>query len=327
MVHYHFKFRMYTSRGHKCRFYGIIKKLIFVGASELSKIIREQARSYQKRILCPRGVYNSLFSLLLTVLISSAHAADAPQTEGVSVGKPSMLRNLVPAKQLEQQASLQYQTLKQQASTQKALATDKNPQLKRLRGIAARIIPYASKFNPRANEWQWEINLLKSKQLNAFCMPGGKIAVYSGLLETLKLTDDEVAIVLSHEIAHALREHARARMAKGELTNFGVALLGQTIGSGRYNGMLQAGGSLLTLKFSRSDETDADIVGLELSSRAGYDPRAGLSLWRKMTASSNGAPPQWLSTHPSGMNREQEIQRHLPEVMPLYEKASAERQP
>ena len=152
-------------------------------------------------------------------------------------------------------------------------------------------------------------------------MPGGKIAVYSGLIDTLKLSDDEIAIVLGHEIAHALREHARERMAKSELTQFGVSLLGHNIGDGRYNSLFQAGGSLLTLKFSRSDETEADIVGLELSARAGYDPRAGMTLWRKMTASNRGAPPQWLSTHPSGENREREIARHLPEVMPLYNKA------
>jgi len=261
---------------------------------------------------------HSLCCLLL--LAPAVYAADA-QTDGVNVGKPSIFRNLVPATKLEQQASLQYEDLLQQAANQRALAPANHPQVKRLRAMAAKMIPFATKFNPRATQWKWEVNLIGSKQLNAFCMPGGKIAIYTGLLETLKLTDDEVAIVMAHEIAHALREHARERMAKGELTNLGVALLGQNIGGGRYSGLFQAGGSLLTLKFSRSDESDADIVGLELSSRAGYDPRAGMSLWRKMTASSNGAPPQWLSTHPSGKSREKEIQRHLPEVMPLYEKA------
>jgi len=264
-----------------------------------------------------------LISALLLVPAGNADAADAQQSDGVSVGKPSILRNLVPAKQLEQQASLQYGGMMQQAESHHALAPDNHPQVIRLRSIAAKIISYATKFNPRASQWQWEVNLVGSKQLNAFCMPGGKIAVYSGLLDTLKLTDDEVAIVMAHEIAHALREHARARMAKSELTNLGVSLLGQNVGKGRYAGAFQAGGSLLTLKFSRSDETDADIVGLELSSRAGYDPSAGVTLWRKMTASNNGAPPQWLSTHPSGKNREKEIQKHLPEVMPLYENAKS----
>jgi predicted Zn-dependent protease len=253
---------------------------------------------------------------ILWLAVSTANAQD-----GVSAGAPSILRNLVPAGQLEQQASAQYADMLQQASNQHALATDKNLQLKRLRGIAFKIIPHSKKFNPRADLWQWKINLIRSKQLNAFCMPGGKIAVYSGLIDTLKLTDDEIAIVMSHEIAHALREHARARMAKGELTQIGASLLGQKFGDGRYTGLFQAGGSLLTLKFSRSDETDADIVGLELAARAGFDPRAGITLWRKMTAGNNAAPPQWLSTHPSGANREKEIRRHLPEVLPLYELA------
>jgi predicted Zn-dependent protease len=259
----------------------------------------------------------SRFSYALLLFCSVSCAQD-----GVSVGSPSVFRNLVPAQQLEQQASAQYADMLHKASAQHALATDKNAQLKRLRTIASRIIPHAGKFNPRASEWQWQINLIRSNQLNAFCMPGGKIAVYSGLIDTLKLTDDEIAIVLGHEIAHALREHARERMAKSELTQFGVSLLGHNVGDGRFNGLFQAGASLLTLKFSRSDETDADIVGLELSARAGYDPRAGMTLWRKMTASNRGTPPQWLSTHPSGENREREIERHLPEVMPLYDKAN-----
>lgn len=241
--------------------------------------------------------------------------------EGVNVGKPSALRNLVPAKQLEQQAAVQYADVLKQAAAQNALGGDSDPQVKRIRAIATRIIPFSNKFNGNATQWKWEVNLITSDQLNAFCMPGGKIAVYSGLIDSLKLSDDEIAIVMSHEIAHALREHARARMAKGQLTQLGTSLLGQFVGGGQYTQLFQAGGSLLTLKFSRGDETDADIVGLELAARAGYDPRAGVSLWQKMTAASKGAPPQWLSTHPSGTNRAQEIQRHLPEVMPLYENA------
>lgn len=241
------------------------------------------------------------------------------QAEGVNVGKPSALRNLVPAQQLEQQAAVQYAEVLQKASAQNTLGADNDPEVKRLRTIATRIIPFSNKFNGQAVQWKWEVNLIRDAQLNAFCMPGGKIAVYSGLVQTLKLSDDEIAIVMAHEIAHALREHARARMAKGQLTQLGTSLLGQMVGGGQYTQLFQAGGSLLTLKFSRSDETDADIVGLELAARAGYDPRSGVSLWQKMTASNKGAPPQWLSTHPSGQNRAQEIQRHLPEVMPLYE--------
>ena len=241
--------------------------------------------------------------------------------EGVDVGKPSALRKLVPAAQLERQSAQEYDQLKRQAAEKSALAPDNHPQLIRLRGIAKRILPFSTRFNPQAREWRWEVNLIGSNQLNAFCMPGGKIAFYSGLISQLKLSDDEIAVVMGHEVAHALREHARERIAKGQLTNIGAALLGEFIGGGKYSGAFRAGGDLMNLKFSRDDEAEADIVGLELVARAGYDPRAGVSLWQKMAAANRGAPPAWLSTHPAGEDRIREIERHLPEVMPLYEAA------
>lgn len=253
-------------------------------------------------------------------LLVGLFAAGA-MADGVEVGKPSALRNLVPARQIEQQAVVEYEQLKRQADSNRALAPDSHPQVRRLRAIAQRLIPFATRWNPRASQWAWEINLIGSKQINAFCMPGGKIAFYTGILDTLKLSDDEVAMVTGHEIAHALREHARERMAKGELTQLGTTLLGQFIGGGKYAGAFDAGGRLLTLKFSRDDESEADVVGLDLAARAGFDPRAAVTLWQKMVAANRGAPPQWLSTHPSGNNRIQEIERHLPEVMPLYEQA------
>jgi predicted Zn-dependent protease len=240
----------------------------------------------------------------------------------VDVGKPSSLRNLVPADQLEGSAARQYGDLKRQAAAKGALAPDDHPQVQRLRAIAAKIVPFAGRWNPRAAQWRWEVNLIGSKQINAFCMPGGKIAFYTGILDTLRLSDDEVAMIMGHEIAHALREHARERIAKSELTNLGASLLGEFIGGGRYTGAFQLGGSLLSLKFSRDDESEADVVGLELAARAGFDPRAGISLWQKMGAASRGAPPQWLSTHPAGNNRIKEIEQHLPQVMPLYQQAA-----
>ncbi|HEX8962913.1 MAG TPA: M48 family metallopeptidase [Rhodocyclaceae bacterium] len=253
--------------------------------------------------------------------IALLFAAPACLADGVAVGNPSALRNLVPAQQLERQAAVEYDQMKQQARARHALAPESYPQLRRLRGIAQRLIPFAARWNPRAAQWAWEVNLIGSKQVNAFCMPGGKIAVYTGILDTLKLSDDEVAMVVGHEIAHALREHARERIAKGEITQLGATLLGQVIGGGKYSGAFDFGGRLLTLKFSRDDETEADVVGLDLAARAGYDPRAAVTLWQKMMAANRGAPPQWLSTHPSGTHRIEEIERRLPEVLPLYEQA------
>jgi predicted Zn-dependent protease len=260
-------------------------------------------------------ILRPLLALLLSLPLAAALA------QGVVVGEPSTLRKLVPAEELERQSATQYAQLKQQAAAKGALAPDDHPQTRRLRAIAQRMIPFTTRFNPAARDWQWEVNLLGSKQINAFCMPGGKIAVYIGLLQGLQLTDDEAAVVMGHEIAHALREHARERIAKTQLTKLGTSLLGQFIGGGRYSDAFQLGGGLLSLKFSRDDETEADVVGLELAARAGFDPRAGISLWRKMGEASKGVPPQWLSTHPAGNNRIAEIERQLPAVMPLYEQA------
>ena len=183
-------------------------------------------------------------------------------------------------------------------------------------------MPLSVPWNPRAKQWRWEVNLIYSPQLNAFCMPGGKIAFFYGILEKLKLTDDEVAMIMGHEIAHALREHARERMGKSVATDgiiqLGAALLG--LGNmGQY--IANMGGQLLKLTYSRSDESEADLVGMELAARAGYDPAAGITLWQKMAAASKGAPPQWLSTHPAGATRIVDIQKNLPKVQGLYAKA------
>jgi len=242
--------------------------------------------------------------------------------EGVDVGNTSALAKLVPAADVERSAGQQYNQMLQQAAQQRALGPDNHPQVKRLRRIAKDIIPFAYEWNPRAKDWRWEVNLIGSKQINAFCMPGGKIAFYTGILEQLKLTDDEVAMIMGHEVAHALREHARERMAKSTATNIGAGVISQVLGLGQLGQTVtNYGAQLLTLRFSREDESEADLVGLELAARAGYDPRAGVSLWEKMAAASKGAPPQWLSTHPASTTRIADIEKNLPKVLPLYERA------
>jgi predicted Zn-dependent protease len=254
--------------------------------------------------------------LCLCAMTSTARARD-----GVDVGDNSFLSKLVPAQEVEQAAAQQYATMLSQAAAKNALVASDHPQLRRLRAIAKKIIPLATTWNERAQSWRWEVNLIRSPQVNAFCMPGGKIVFYSGLLDKLKLTDDEVAMVMGHEIAHALREHARERMGKSAATGVGVNVLTQLFGLGQVGQLgLNVGAQLLTLEFSRDDESEADLVGMELSARAGFDPRAGITLWQKMTANTGAAPPQWLSTHPSGKTRIADIEANLPKVMPLYQR-------
>jgi len=239
--------------------------------------------------------------------------------EGVNVERMSRLRSLIPEKELEQQATQQYEELKQQARAKGVLAPDTDPQLQRVRAISRRIISQAARWNEAASGWQWEINLIQAPNVNAFCMPGGKIAFFSGLIDQLKLTDDEIAIVAGHEIAHALREHGRERVAKGSLLQLGANLGSAIFGLGQTGQMIVGqGAQLALLRFSREDETEADTVGLDLVARAGYDPRAGVALWRKMAMLEKSAPPQWLSSHPSGSNRIAQIEKTLPQVMPLY---------
>lgn len=260
---------------------------------------------------------------LLAGAASLATAEAAWAREGVNVGPPSTFTKLVSANQIEKAATLQYDQLKQQAGQQGAMAPDNHPQVIRLRSIAKRLIPFSHEWNPRARDWKWEVTLIGSKQINAFCMPGGKIAFYTGLLEQLQLSDDEVATVMGHEITHALREHAREQMGKSMATQGAVEITSALFGiQGGGRLVADMGRQLLSLRFGREDETEADLVGMELSARAGYDPAAGVTLWQKMAAASKGAPPQFLSTHPSGPTRIKDIQTALPQVAGLYARAS-----
>jgi predicted Zn-dependent protease len=262
----------------------------------------------------------SSFALALALLLGGAPAI--AQRDGVEVGNNSGFTKLVPAEDIEQASRQQYAKMMQEAASQKALAPGNHPQVQRLRRIAQRVIPHAVAWNPRAKDWQWEVNLIGSNQINAFCMPGGKIAFYTGILEQLQLNDDEVAMIMGHEMAHALREHARERMGKSAATNIGASLLSQLFGLGDLGQTVASiGVDLINLRFGREDESEADLVGMELGARAGFDPRAGITLWQKMGAASKGSPPQWLSTHPAGATRIADMERNLPRVMPLYERA------
>jgi predicted Zn-dependent protease len=246
------------------------------------------------------------------------------QDEGIAVPKRSRIASLADASRIEAQGVAQYAKLLEQAAAQRALAPPDYPPRQRLERIAQRLIPHTHRFSERADAWRWEVNLLGSKQINAFVMPGGKIAFYTGIIDRLELTDDEIAMIMGHEMAHALLEHGRERAGQARLAQIatiGASVFSQILGYGDLGGQLASGASQLTLlKFNRGDETEADLVGMDIAARAGYDPRAAVKLWQKMAqvASGPGQPPQFLSTHPAHATRIETIRAALPKVLPLY---------
>jgi predicted Zn-dependent protease len=263
------------------------------------------------------------FALALALSGMLALAGCQTTTSGGVVGAERKQLLLVSSQELERMAAQSYAKL-QADSVKKGTLNRDRAMLARVRAIAARIEPQTAVFRRDAPGWNWEVNVIDSKELNAFCMPGGKIMFYSGLIQRLALTDDEIAVVMGHEVSHALREHSREQVSQAlaarAAIDIGAALLGLGQNSADLAG--SAYQALIATRFSRTDEREADRMGLELTARAGYDPRAGVSLWQKMMKANGGAgPPELLSSHPADANRVREIQGLLPAVMPLYESA------
>ena len=261
------------------------------------------------------------------MLTAACQTVETTRGGAVGVDRKQQMSMLTPSpQQVDQAARQQYAQVLEEAS-KKGAANNDAKQVARVRAIAQRLVPHTAVFRDDAVRWQWEVNVLESDQVNAWCMPGGKIAVYSGLIERLNVTDDELAAVMGHEIAHALREHARERMGRAQATGAAAAVaeLGVEILTGvRLGGISNTfGQAMFVLPNSRENEQEADRIGVELAARAGYDPRAAVSLWQKMARDSagRGAPPQWLSTHPSHDTRIRDLQDYAQRVMPLYEKA------
>ncbi len=261
-------------------------------------------------------------AILLTTLMQTSGCVTT--TAGGAVGAERQQLMLISSRQLDQMSAEAYAKLRAGAVEQGVLNT--NPALlERVRAVAARLEPQTGVFRQDAPGWQWEVNVIESDDLNAFCMPGGKIIFYTGLINRLQLTDSEIAIVMGHEIAHALREHSREQVSQAIAAQAAIGLGAAFFGFGQGVANLAGTGyqALVATRFSRSDESEADTIGLELAARAGFNPRAGVSLWQKMMMAKNGnAPPEFLSSHPADANRVQQIEKLLPTVMPLYEAAS-----
>jgi predicted Zn-dependent protease len=266
-------------------------------------------------------------ALAATVLLTACQNVQTTRSGEIGVDRKQAMTTLVSSKEVEQQASQEYAQVLA-AARKKGLLNQDPQQVQRVRAVAARLTPQVAVFRDDAPNWKWEVNVLTSKDINAWCMPGGKIAVYTGLIERLKLSDDELAAVMGHEIAHALREHARERMGRQMATQTATAVgaIALQIFTGVYIDPQLAGTftqAMFVLPNSRENEQEADLIGIELAARAGYDPRAAITLWQKMAQAGGGGPPEWLSTHPSHETRLRELQSDVQKVMPLYEKAKA----
>lgn len=226
---------------------------------------------------------------------------------------------LVSSDEVMNLASKSYQQTLSQAR-QKGVLDVNASQLARLKRIANHLIPQTSVYRTDATKWQWEVHIIQAETMNAYVMPGGKIVFYSGIIDNLKLMDAEIAAIMGHEMAHALREHSREKlsrsMATGGVISIASAAFGLSAGQAQVAQLAEDVG--LSLPHSRTQESEADKIGLELMARAGYNPNAAVSLWQKMQAKSGSSGPQFLSTHPSSSNRIKQIQDLLPAVMPLY---------
>ena len=265
---------------------------------------------------------NVLWLPVLGVLLSLGACQTVSTTQPGAVGVERKQNMLVSSEQVNQSAAKAYQQVLSEAQAKGQLNRDP-ALLARVRAVAQRLIPQTGAFRNDAPGWKWEVNVITSKDVNAWCMPGGKIAVYTGLAETLRITDEELAAVMGHEIAHALREHGRERASQAMAQGIGIAVVGAALGLG--GGAQDLSQLVLDLTFnlpnSRTDEVEADRIGVELAARAGYDPRAAVTLWEKMNKAGGSRGPNFLSTHPSPANRMADLKVYADRVMPLYQSA------
>ncbi len=260
--------------------------------------------------------------LLVTAAFGLASCQTVRTTEPGAVGVQRQQTMLLSSQQVNQSAARAYREELKKAAAKGALNRNA-AQVARVRAIARRLEAASGAFRPDAPRWAWETNVITSKEINAWCMPGGKMAVYTGLIDRLHVTDDELAAVMGHEIAHALREHGRERASQAMAQAMVISILGAAVGASDSSMQLAQIITDVTINLpnSREDEQEADRIGVELAARAGYDPRAAVTLWQKMERASGSGPPQFLSTHPSPENRIRDLQGYAARVMPLYEAA------
>jgi predicted Zn-dependent protease len=274
-----------------------------------------------ERNMCRRAA--AWAATALVALSAGCQSVQTTSAGAVGIDRKQNMSAFVSEADLRKGSEQAYSQLLGQARQKGALNADP-AMTRRVQAIAQRMIPHTGAFRPDAPTWKWEVNVLQSDQLNAWCMPGGKIAFYSGIITKLNLTDDEIAAIMGHEIAHALREHARERASERQAASAVILVGSALLGAGQLGADLgqTAYTYAVGMPNSRAHETEADRIGVELAARSGYDPRAAIALWQKMAKQGGGnAPPQWMSTHPSAESRQADLAVYAARVMPLYEQA------
>jgi predicted Zn-dependent protease len=198
--------------------------------------------------------------------------------------------------------------------------------LDRIEVITERLVGQAVQMRPESAQWQWSVQVIDDpKTVNAWCMAGGRMAIYTGLIQKVDPTDDELAQVMGHEIAHALANHTAERMSVAMASNAGIIAAGVLSDSPNQSMAVAAAAAQLAVQLpnSRTAENEADRIGIEIAAKAGYDPRAAITLWQKMAKVGGGAPPQFLSTHPSDATRQEQLGKLAPKMMPYYQAGGA----
>jgi len=264
-------------------------------------------------------LFQKLIVVGVAVLAAACQTVQTTQPGAIGVERKQQM--LVSEAEVEKGAQVAYQQELDKARQKGALNADKE-KYNRVQAISRRLIPQTTVFRPDAADWKWEVNVETTDDVNAYCMPGGKIMVYTGLIDQLHATDAELAAVIGHEIAHALREHSRERLSRAYAQQIALAGIAIATGAGDSTMALadQVAAVTFTLPHSREQEAEADRIGLELMARAGYDPDASISLWQKM-GKLGGSKSEFFSTHPSSESRIRDLQATVPKVETLYQNA------
>ncbi|MBP0609673.1 MULTISPECIES: M48 family metallopeptidase [Burkholderia] len=253
--------------------------------------------------------------------------AYTPTPPQVRYGNAIAFRTLIPSPLLEQLTANEYAQIVQTAADSNRLLPANQPRVKRLRAIVMKLAPYSVKWNDRVKSWAWDVNVIRSRDIRLTCLPGGKVLVYGGMLDRVRLNDDEFGVLLAHGIAHALREHARSNFSVASQTSLRAAALPPLFGVGDpLPQALNLGERLQSLHYDPTDETEADVIGGDIAARAGFDPRAAITLWDKLAVATRANKTSgFIYTHPYSTARRQDLLNRLPDLMPLYAKATGKR--